>query len=164
MALFRSRSLRALVLSVSLSCALGLPARAADAPSPEARLRALLDRTDDVLRGRSSKGKMTMKVVTARFTRELTLEQWSRGKDQFLVRILEPQKEKGTATLRNGPDIWNYLPKVERVIKVPASMMGGAWMGSHVTNDDLVKQSRLADSFAGRIVFEGARSEEHTSE
>ncbi|MBS2025903.1 MAG: outer membrane lipoprotein-sorting protein [Deltaproteobacteria bacterium] len=123
----------------------------------EARIRALLDRTDDVLRGKSSHGKMTMKVVTKDFTRELTLEQWSRGKDQFLVRILEPQKERGTATLRNGNDIWNYLPKVERVIKVPASLMGGAWMGSHVTNDDLVKQSRLADDFKSRISFEGKR-------
>ena len=107
-----------------------LAARAEKAPEMDARIKALLDRTDDLLRGKSSKGKMTMKVVTARFTRELTLEQWSRGKDQFLVRILEPQKERGTATLRNGQDIWNYLPKVERVIKVPASMMGGAWMGS----------------------------------
>ena len=134
-----------------------LAARAEKAPEMDARIKGLLDRTDDLLRGKSSRGKMTMKVVTARFTRELTLEQWSRGKDQFLVRILEPQKERGTATLRNGQDIWNYLPKVERVIKVPASMMGGAWMGSHVTNDDLVKQSRLADDFTARIVFEGAR-------
>lgn len=123
----------------------------------DARLRVLLDRVDDLLRGGSSHGKMTLKVVSSRFTRELVLEQWSRGKDQFLVRILEPQKERGTATLRNGPDIWNYLPKVERVIKVPSSLMGGSWMGSHVTNDDLVKQSRLADDFAGRVVFEGKK-------
>ncbi len=101
-----------------------------------------------------------MKVVTERFTRELTLEQWSRGKDQFLVRILEPQKERGTATLRNGADIWNYLPKVDRVIKVPASLMGGAWMGSHVTHDDLVKQSRLADDFIARVAREDWRRSE----
>ena len=137
--------------------------RADAAPAPSApgqdaaRLRVLLDRVDDLLRGGSSHGKMSMKVVTSKFTRALTLEQWSEGKDKFLVRILEPQKERGTATLRNGPDIWNYLPKVERVIKLPASMMGGAWMGSHVTNDDLVKQSRLADDFVGRITFEGAK-------
>ena len=146
-------------MTLAVVCAVLAPlaARAEKAPEMDARIKALLDRTDDLLRGKSSRGKMTMKVVTARFTRELTLEQWSRGKDQFLVRILEPQKERGTATLRNGQDIWNYLPKVERVIKVPASMMGGAWMGSHVTNDDLVKQSRLADDFTARIVFEGAR-------
>src|SRR5438552_59463 len=86
----------------------------ADRQAAAARLRTLLDRVDDLLRGRSSHGTMTMRVVTPRFTRELTLEQWSRGKDQFLVRILEPKKERGTATLRSGQDIWNYLPKVAR--------------------------------------------------
>ena len=119
---------------------------------------------DDLFRGKASHGKMTMKVVTAWFTRELTLEQWSRGKDQALVRILEPQKERGTATLKSGPDIWSWLPKVQRVVKVSASMMGDAWMGSHFTNDDLVRQTRMADDFTAVVSFEGARAGEVITE
>ena len=62
----------------------------------------------------------------------------------MLARILYPRKEAGTATLRTENNIWNYLPKVDRTIKIPSSMMGGSWMGSHFTNDDLVKHSRLS--------------------
>ena len=109
--------------------------------------REILDKVDDLYRGSSSHGKLTMKVVTAHWTRELTLEEWSRGKEKSLIRILAPEKEAGTATLKVGADIWNYLPKVNRVVKVPSSMMSGAWMGSHFTNDDLVKSSRMADDF-----------------
>ena len=54
-------------------------------------------------------------------------------------------------------DIWNYLPKVDRTIKIPSSMMGGAWMGSHFTNDDLVKESQIVEDYDIEIAFEGDR-------
>jgi len=138
----------------ALSLLIALPA-AAGPTAPSAT--EILDRVDDLWRGDSSHGKMTMKVVTAHYTREMTLEQWTRGKDHALIRILAPRKEQGTATLKAGESIWNYLPKVKRVIKVPSSMMGGAWMGSHFTNDDLVKESRMADDYDHQTSFDGAR-------
>jgi outer membrane lipoprotein-sorting protein len=107
---------------------------------------------------------MAMKVVTEHWTREMTLEFWSQGKDRSLVRILAPQKEKGTATLKAAENIWNYLPKVNRVIKVPTSMMGGAWMGSHFTNDELVKESRMAEDYDFATSFEGERGGERIVE
>jgi outer membrane lipoprotein-sorting protein len=117
----------------------------------------LLDRVDDVYRGESSKGKMTMKVVTKHWTREMKIEFWGKGKEKSLFRILSPKKEKGTATLKSGDNIYNFLPKVKRTIKVPSSMMGGSWMGSHFTNDDLVKESRMADDYDFEASFEGKR-------
>ncbi len=133
-------------------------ARAAE-PAPRSGLsaRELLDHVDDLYRGASAHGRMSMKVVTEHWTREMKMEFWSLGKDRSLVRILEPKKEKGTATLKSGDNIWNFLPKVSRVIKVPSSMMGGSWMGSHFTNDDLVKESRMADDYDFQVTFEGAR-------
>lgn len=119
--------------------------------------RELLDHVDDLFRGQSSYGRFTMAVVTEHYSRELSLEAWSRGKDDSLIRILAPKKERGTATLKVGTNMWNYLPKVKRVIKIPSSMMGGAWMGSHFTNDDLVKESRMADDYTHEITFEGLR-------
>ena len=107
----------------------------------------LLRKVDDLLQGDSSHGTMTMRVRTKRFERELTMETWSRGSEKSLIRILEPAKEKGTATLKVEDKIWNYLPKVDRTIKVPASMMAASWMGSHFTNDDLVRQSRYSEDF-----------------
>ncbi len=144
---------RGLMLAIVLGTVLGaLPARAA---TPSAR--ELLDRVDDLFRGRSSHGRATMVVVTAHWTRTLTLEAWSKGKEQSLIRILAPEKEKGTATLNVGNDLWNYLPKVKRVIKLPSSMLSASWMGSHFTNDDLVKESRMADDYTFETTFDGTR-------
>ena len=117
--------------------------------------KQILDKVDDLFRSQASHGLGTMTVVTAHWRRSLSLEMWSKGKDKSLVRILAPKKEKGTTTLRAGNDIWNYLPKVNRVIKLPSSMMGASWMGSHFTNDDLVKESRMADDYTFEITFVG---------
>ena len=117
--------------------------------------KQILDKVDDLFRSRSSHGLAIMTVTTAHWKRSLTLEMWTKGKDKSLIRIRAPKKEKGTATLRSGNDIWNYLPKVNRVIKLPSSMMAASWMGSHFTNDDLVKESRMAEDYTFEITFLG---------
>ena len=119
--------------------------------------RAIIDRVDRVLRGASSRGVATMRVTTRHWERSLTMEVWSLGADYSLVRVLSPAKEAGTSTLKSSRDIWNYLPKVDRTIKIPASMMMGSWMGSHFTNDDLVKESRLVEDYEIETSFEGTR-------
>ena len=111
----------------------------------------LLLKFDDLFRGTSSRGRMRMSIRTERWQRELTLEMWSQGTDKTLVRIVAPAKERGTSTLKVGQDIWNYLPKIDRTIRVPASMMSGSWMGSHLTNDDLVSESRFVEDFECEI-------------
>lgn len=132
-------------LLVSLSAAQA--ATPVAGPTPSLAPGAILDRIDDLYRADSSHGTLTMKVVTAHWTRALDLELWSKGKDESLIHITAPAKERGTATLKVGPNIWNYLPNVKRVVKVPSSMMGGSWMGSHFTNDDLVKASRMSRDY-----------------
>ena len=119
--------------------------------------RQILDKVDDLFRSNSSRAFATMTVTTAHWKRSLSLEMWSKGKEKSLVRVLAPKKEKGTTTLRSGNDIWNYLPKVKRVIKLPSSMMAASWMGSHFTNDDLVKESRMADDYTFELTFSGER-------
>ena len=119
--------------------------------------REIIDRVDRVLRGASSRGVATMRVITRHWERSLTMEVWSLGTDYSLVRVLSPAKEAGTGTLKASRDIWNYLPKVDRTIKIPASMMMGSWMGSHFTNDDLVKESRLVEDYEIETTFEGTR-------
>jgi hypothetical protein len=139
--------MRTLALIAALAAALETP-------------REIIDRVDRLLRGESSHGTATMEIVTEHWSRSLEMELWSLGTDYSLVRILSPAKEAGTATLKAGNDIWNYLPKVDRTIKIPASMMMGSWMGSHFTNDDLVKESRLVDDYDIEIGFEGERGGE----
>jgi len=119
--------------------------------------RAIVDRVDRLLRGDSSVGKMRMTVATRRWRREMALALWSEGTEKALVKVLEPRKEAGTATLKVGTDIWNYLPRIDRTIRIPTSMMMASWMGSHFTNDDLVKESRLIRDYEIQLSFKGPR-------
>lgn len=133
-----------------------LPGLAAAAASSDRALE-LLRRVDDLWRGESSHSVMRMQVKTSHYERSLKMEGWSRGTDNTLVRILAPAREKGTATLKAGEAIYTYLPRTDRTIKLNAGMMGGAWMGSHFTNDDLVRESRLSEDYDASIGFEGVR-------
>ena len=121
------------------------------AHAAEPTLVELLNAADDVTRGESSRAKIEMQVKTRRYERTMQMEAFSMGTDKSLVRILAPAKDAGISTLMVDDNIWNYLPKVDRTMKVPGAMMSGSWMGSHFSNDDLVKANRLADEFDGEI-------------
>ncbi|MBF0282559.1 MAG: outer membrane lipoprotein-sorting protein [Zetaproteobacteria bacterium] len=123
----------------------------------DARTQSILNAMDDLWRGESSYSIATMRVQTKNYTRMLKLEGWSLGKDYTLFRILEPQREQGTITLKSADHIYTYLPKTDRTIRLSAGMMMGSWMGSHLTHDDLVKESRLVDDFDASISFEGVK-------
>ena len=117
----------------------------------------IVDCVDRIMRGESSLGTATMEVSTENWSRAMEMQMWSLGTDHALVRILSPRKDAGTATLKSGNEIWNYLPRVDRTIKIPASLMSASWMGSHFTNDDLVKESRLIEDYEITLAFEGDR-------
>lgn len=117
----------------------------------------LIRHIDRLWRGDTSHATMSMSVRTQRDEREMTMESWSSGKQRSLVVIREPVKDRGVATLKVEDNIWNYLPKINRVTKVPSSMMSGSWMGSHFTNDDLVRESTFEDDYVSTITFEGER-------
>ncbi len=126
-------------------------------PASAIELDELIRHIDELWRGDTSQATMTMTVKTRRYERSMTMEAWSRGKDYSLVVLKKPIKDKGIATLKVKENIWNYLPKINRVTKVPSSMMSGSWMGSHFTNDDLVKESTIEDDYISSISFEGKR-------
>ena len=121
------------------------------------RAKEILRQLDDMWRGTSSHSILAMQVKTAHYARDMRMEGWSKGKDKTLVRILSPIKDKGTATLKSGNDIYSYLPKTDRTIKLTSGMMMGSWMGSHFTNDDLVKDSRMDKDYDPSISYEGKR-------
>jgi len=119
--------------------------------------REIIDRVDRLLRGESSRADVEMQITTEHWSRTLQMRVWSLGVDYSLVRLTAPPREAGTATLKAGQEVWNYLPRVDRTIKVPASLMMGSWMGSHFTNDDLVKESRVVEDYDFEMSYEGPR-------
>lgn len=107
----------------------------------------LLKHVDQIHRADASFAEVEMLIQTPEWERKLKLKAWSLGTELTLIRILAPRKDKGVATLRRKHEMWNFFPKINKVIKVPPSMMGGSWMGSDFSNDDLVKQSDLAKDY-----------------
>lgn len=130
-----------------------------EAPRGDLDVDALLDRVDDVWRGEASHARLSMKVKTAHYERSMAMEAWSKGKDHTLVRIEAPLKERGSATLKAGDTVYTYLPKTDRTIRLTSGMMGGSWMGSHFTNDDLVKESRMRLDYDAKVSFRGERED-----
>jgi hypothetical protein len=153
---FKGRTCRtawasSIVLVASFNLATISPTIAAvEQPEPP-NVERLLDRLDALYRSKSSIARIEIQVTTPRSTRTLRLRAWTRGEDEALIVIEAPPREEGTATLRVGPNLWNYLPRIARTIRVPPSMMLGSWMGTDFTNDDLVKESSLRKDFNSHI-------------
>jgi hypothetical protein len=140
-----SRGRRAAAAAGLLACA------SAWAAPPPPDVDRLLARLDDLYRSRSSVARMEIAVATPRATRTMRLKAWTRGEEEVLVVVESPPRDAGTATLRVGDNLWNWLPRIARTIRVPPSMMMGSWMGTDFTNDDLVKESSLRKDFVARV-------------
>lgn len=112
----------------------------------------IVERVESLLWGKTLQAEMEMTVTTSRWRRTLSLQTWIERPRRSFVRILAPAKEEGIGSLRIGAEMWNYLPAIERVIKIPPSMMMQPWMGSDFTNDDLVKESSLVADYDHRVV------------
>ncbi len=118
----------------------------------EQNAKEIVKRSDDLMRGQTQQGHYTMTVITPSWRRQLEIRVQSKGRDRMLLKILSPAKEKGITTLRVGNEMWNYLPQVERTIKIPPSMMLQPWMGSDFANDDLVKESSIVEDYDHVII------------
>ena len=109
--------------------------------------REIVDKIDRLYRSDSSRALMEMEIITPHWERTLKMRIWSEGMDKTFIRILEPKKERGMGTLRIENEMWNYLPKTNKVIKIPPSMMMSSWMGSDFTNNDLVREFTFLEDY-----------------
>lgn len=107
----------------------------------------IINKADKKLRGESSKAEMTIKIVRPKWSREMTLTAWTKGDDYSMTLINSPARDKGTVYLKRKKEIWNWVPSIDRNIKLPPSMMMQSWMGTDFTNDDLIKQSSLVTDY-----------------
>lgn len=137
--------LRSIAQAVFLMAVFSLTASTSEAQDIDAR--ELVRKVETQYQGETSHSVARMTVVTENWTRELTMEMWSEGRDKFIAYILAPKKEEGTGTLKINDEMWNYLPRIDRLIKIPSSLMGDSWMGSHLTNDDLVKENKIDELY-----------------
>jgi len=136
---------RAVVLGIVLVALLCAPLLSQTGVDRDAE--KIVRKMDELYRSRSSEALVEMQIATPDWQRTLKMRAWSLGMDKTFIRILEPKKEEGVATLRIGNEMWNFLPKIDKVLKIPPSMMMSSWMGSDFTNDDLVKEYTFIESY-----------------
>ncbi len=122
------------------------------AHSAELTAEEVVKKAEDTMRGQSNVGKMTMTITNPNWERTLVMDYWEKGKDKSLVKLTSPAKEAGTVSLKIENNMWNYIPSVEKVIKIPPSMMMQSWMGSDFTNDDLVKESSIVEDYTPKLL------------
>jgi len=108
----------------------------------------IIKKAEEVRRGaNSSEAEMTMTIVRPTWSRTMSMKSWSKGDDYAIMLITAPKRDFGTVTLKREKEVWNWMPKIERTIKLPPSMMSQSWMGSDFTNDDLVRESSLIKDY-----------------
>ncbi len=145
-----------LLRSLSLLLFLSLPciSIAADLDA-----RNIIQKVQDLMRSNTSTARYNMQIQTVDWQRTIRFDAWDeRVEKRFFIRVLAPRKEKGTAWLKSGKNLWMYLPKLERDIRIPASMMLSSWMGSDFTNDDLVKMDSVVADYDHTII----KKDEHS--
>ncbi|HKK20628.1 MAG TPA: outer membrane lipoprotein-sorting protein [candidate division Zixibacteria bacterium] len=144
---FAYRVTRAILMAVGLALV-----TASAAPSAELTAKEIVVKANDLLRGKSSTATATMTVVKPDWSRKMSMKMWMLEPSYAMILITEPAKDKGTVTLKRKNEIWNWVPAIQRVIKIPPSMMMQPWMGSDFTNDDLVRESSIIDDYTQDMI------------
>jgi len=114
----------------------------------------IVHKSQDLLYAKSSYVEMTMTIVKPNWQRKISMKVWALEPEYAMIYITEPARDKGTVTLKRKNEIWNYLPSVQKIIKIPPSMMNQSWMGSDFTNDDLVRSSSYEADYTHKLIGE----------
>lgn len=137
-----------------LSALLSLTVLTANADESAGRAEKIVRDALNHWRGVSSQSEMTMTINRPDWSRSMSMQSWTQGEKHSLVRVTQPRKDRGNATLMDGTKMWSYSPKVNRVIKVPSSMMSQSWMGSDFSNKDISRSDEIVEEFDHSIVSE----------
>ncbi len=114
----------------------------------------IVKKSDDKIRGVSSYAKIKIKAIRPSWSKEIIVKAWEKNKYYSVTLVVSPPKEKGIVFLMRKKEVWNYMPSIERTIKLPPSMMTQGWMGTDLTNDDMIKQSSILVDYTHKIVAE----------
>jgi outer membrane lipoprotein-sorting protein len=109
--------------------------------------RDIVKKADERARGNTSVSVITIQTIRPKWTREMSVKSWTKGNDWVMILVTAPVKDKGVVYLKRSREVWNWIPAIERNIKLPPSMMSQSWMGTDFTNDDLVKEASIVEDY-----------------
>ena len=122
--------------------------------------RDLIQEAMNHWRGLSSYSEMTMTIHRPDWQRSMSMQSWTKGEKTSLVRVTKPRKDAGNATLIKDDNMWSFSPKINRIIKIPSSMMSQSWMGSDFSNKDISKSTDIIDQYEHKLL-ETTRQGDH---
>ncbi len=114
----------------------------------------IIEQSEQNFLARNNIAEIKMTIIRPKWTREMEMKSWSVGEEKALILVQAPARDKGTAFLKVEKEIWNWVPSIEKVVKLPPSMMMQSWMGSDFTNDDLVRSSSIIDDYEQNLIGE----------
>lgn len=115
----------------------------------------IIRKADEKFNGeKSSFMVMSMTIIRPAWQRTVEFKNWSLGKEYALTLITAPAKDVGQSFLKRKNEMWNWNPSINRLIKLPPSMMSQGWMGSDYTNDDILKESSVVNDYTHEIIGE----------
>ncbi len=116
--------------------------------------KEIVQKSQDKVNGKSNKGVMKMTVLRPSWSREVEMKVWSLGEDYYMIYITAPSRDKGQVFMKRHNDMWNWMPSINRMIKIPPSMMSQSWMGSDFTNNDLMRMNSYVNDYTHKITDE----------
>lgn len=114
--------------------------------------KEIVEFANNLTQGNSSKSEMEMTIQRPKWSRTITMKTWGLERKYSLIYISAPARDKGQVFLKRNNEMWNWMPTVSRMIKIPSSMMGQSWMGSDFTNDDLVRMNSVVNDYNHKLL------------
>jgi outer membrane lipoprotein-sorting protein len=111
----------------------------------------IITKADEKVRGKTNHTVIDMEIIRPTWKRSISMKAWGRGLDYSMTYITAPAKEKGQVFMKRKTEMWNWMPTIGRMIKIPASMMSQGWMGSDYTNDDILKESSMIVDYEHKL-------------
>lgn len=118
------------------------------------KAKEIVRKAQNITLGTNSSSTMTMHIIRPEWNRSVTMQSWSMGTDYYIIYVTAPARDKGQVFLKREKNMWNWMPRIGRMIKIPPSMMMSSWMGSDFNNDELMKESSLVVDYTHKIVGE----------
>jgi len=120
--------------------------------SQDLTAKQIIEKADNLQRGLTNKSEMSMTIIRPKWQRTIKMKTWSIGTDYSMAYIISPAKDKGQVFLKRKNEMWNWIPTISRMIKLPPSMMSQGWMGSDYSNDDILKESSIVVDYTHKLI------------
>ena len=111
----------------------------------------ILERAEQKLAASTMVADMTIKIERPKWNKTMSLKTWAKGTEYAMAYVKGPEKDKGTVYLKAENDVYNYLPKIKKTIKLPATLLSQNWMGTDMSTDDLVKLTQITKDYDAKL-------------